>query len=50
MNLEIVGPLALELEISEEQVMDAIADASMEGGMTVWDMHQGCRQDQSLVL
>ena len=38
MNLEIVGPLALELEISEEQVMDAIADASMEGGMTVWDM------------
>ena len=40
MNLEIVGPLALELGISEEQVMDAMADASMEGGMTVWDMRR----------
>ena len=40
MNLEIVGPLALELGISEEQVMDAMADASMEGGMTTLDMRR----------
>ena len=46
MNLEIVGPLALELGISEEQVMDAMADASMEGGMTVWDMRKRGRQER----